>query len=315
MNRDELIAQARKLLQDLEMDGQRSNERSAMTFLALARLDASREWSEATDEMFTTREIMDWIRDNLGQEYAANTRETIRRFTLHQFVAGGLVAENADQPNRPINSPKWNYRIAPPLLPVIQAVDTPEYEYALVDFLDGVDTWKQQQEEKREFNKTPVKMPDGTEVKLSAGGQNNLIKQMVEEFCPRFSPSAEVLYIDDTAKDKGKLDAAMLDTIGIVIPERGKAPDLIVWMEDRQWLFLMEACSTHGPIDVIRKRELAEMFADAEGSMIFVSCFPDRATMRNYLVDLAWETEVWCAEDPDHMIHLDGEKFLGPYGS
>lgn len=313
MNREDLIAQARRLLKDLEMDDQRSNERSALTLLALARLDSSKSWDKATNEMFTTRELMDWIRDNLGQDYAANTRETIRRFTLHQFVAGGIVEENADRPDRPINSPKWNYRLTPTLMPVIKSIQGPEYQYALVDFLEGVDTWKQQQDEIREKNKVPVLLPDGSEVKLSAGGQNTLIKQMVEDFCPRFSPGGKVLYIDDTAKDKGKIDSAMLEAIGVVMPDRGKAPDLIVWMEDRQWLFLMEACSTHGPIDVIRKRELTEMFAGAAGSAIFISCFPDRATMRNFLIDLAWETEAWCSSDPDHMVHLDGEKFLGPY--
>ena len=84
-------------------------------------------------------------------------------------------------------------------------------------------------------------------------------------------------------------------------------------MEDKGWLFLMEACSTHGPIDVIRKKDLGELFQGAKGHIVYVSCFHDRAVMRKYLTDLAWETEAWRAEDPDHMIHLDGHKFLGPY--
>lgn len=163
------------------------------------------------------------------------------------------------------------------------------------------------------MNKVPVSMPDGSVVNLSAGGQNLLIKAMVEEFCPRYTPGGEVVFIDDTDKKQDRSSHPILDRFGITIPEHGKAPDLIVWMEDKGWLFLMEACSTHGPIDVIRKKDLGELFQGAKGHIVYVSCFPDRAVMRKYLTDLAWETEAWCAEDPDHMIHLDAHKFLGPY--
>lgn len=313
MNKEALIKQARKLLIDLGMDKERSNERSAMTLLALASLDSNSEWTDATGDTYTTREIMNWIRDRFGQNYAANTRETIRRFTLHQFDAGGIVEQNSDQPDRPINSPKWNYRLVPTLLPVIHAIGTPAYEDRLSFFLSNIETWKQQQDQIREMNKVPVKLPEGTKVMLSTGGQNLLIKKMVEEFCPRYAPGGRVLYIDDTDHTYRSRQDALTESIGIEIPERGKAPDLIVWMEDRQWLFLMEACSTHGPIDVIRKRELLELFAPQRCKIVFVSCFPDRSVMRQYLTDLAWETEAWCASDPDHLIHLNGERFMGPY--
>lgn len=312
MNREALIKQAQSLLIDLGMDKERSNERSAITFLALAHLGINSGWQDATAEMYTTREIMDWMRDCLGQDYAANSRETIRRFTLHQFIAGGIVEENADQPDRPINSPKWNYRLVPSLLPVIHAVETDDYERALAAFLSSVETWKQQQAETREMNKVPVELPNGIDVLLSPGGQNLLIKDMVEEFCPRYAPGGQVLYIDDTNHTFRTEQGLLMSAVGIEMPERGKAPDLIVWMEDKQWLFLMEACSTHGPIDVIRKRELLELFATQKDKIVLVSCFPDRSVMRQYLTDLAWETEAWCASDPDHLIHLDGERFMGP---
>lgn len=314
MKQGRLIEEAQNLLKDLGMDDERSNERSAMTFLALAALDDSSDWGDATAEMYTTRMIMDWIRDRFGREYAANTRETIRRFTLHQFVAGGIVEENADRPDRPVNSPKWNYRICPDLLPVIHAVGTDDYELCLDEFFEDVDTWKAQQAEIRKMNKVPVTMPDGTVATLSAGGQNKLIKSMVEEFCPRYAPGGKVLYIDDTDHTRRTEQEQLMASIGIEMPERGKAPDLIVWLEDKKWLFLMEACSTHGPIDVIRKRELLSLFSQQREDIVFVSCFPDRATMRKYLKDLAWETEAWCATEPDHVIHLDGERFMGPYG-
>lgn len=313
MNQEDLIEKTRELLKDLGMDKERSNERSAMVFLALAHLDSGSDWTQATNGMYTTRQLMDWIRDRLGQNYAANTRETIRRFTLHQFSAGAIVEQNADQPDRPINSPKWNYRLAPNLMPVIHAAGTQDYEQRLEEFLSSIETWRQRQNEIREMNKVPVELPGGTGVMLSSGGQNTLIKQVIEEFCPRYALGGRILYIDDADHAFRTKQNALPASVGIEMPERGKAPDLIVWMEDKQWLFLMEACSTHGPIDVTRKHELLELFAPQRDNIVFVSCFPDRGVMRQYLIDLAWETEAWCASDPDHLIHLDGDRFMGPY--
>ena len=314
MELNDLIKQAQRILIDLGMDNERSNERSAMTFLDLVHLDTNTKWSEATVGEYTVRQIMDWIRDRLGQDYAANSRETIRRFTLHQFIVGGIVEENADDPSRPINSPKWNYRISPSLLKVVKAFNTKDYEAYLNEFLQNITTWRAKQEEIKKFNEVPVTLPNGDQVKLSAGGQNILIKEMVEKFCPRFVPGGKVLYIDDTSHAFRKDQKKLISALGIKMPERGKAPDLIVWLENKHWLFLMEACSTHGPIDVIRKEELEKLFNEKKDQLVFISCFPNRKVMRKYLEDLAWETEAWCASDPDHMVHLDGEKFLGPYG-
>lgn len=313
MNCEQMIEQARELLRAVGMDDERSNERSALTLLALARLQPGDSWDQATNEMYTTRQVMDWIEQAFDKHYAANTRETIRRFTLHQFIAGAIVEENADRPDRPINSPKWNYRLTPGFLHVIQALGSAEFDSELNSFLHGIETWREQQEETRKLNLVTVTMPDETTAQLSSGGQNILIKDMVEEFCPRFAPGGEVLYIDDTDHTHRDNQSRLKEIIGLEMPERGKAPDLIVWREDVNWLYLMEACSTHGPIDVIRKRELLDLFPLENMGIIFVSCFPDRRTMQKYLKDLAWETEAWCEADPDHMIHLDGERFMGPY--
>lgn len=130
---------------------------------------------------------------------------------------------------------------------------------------------------------------------------------------PRFAPGSRVLYIDNTDHQHGVVDAAMMDELGISLSARGKAPDVIAWDADREWLFLMEAASTHGPVDVTRKVELHELFADQWDKVVLVSCLPKRKVMQRYLTQLAWETEAWCADTPDHMIHLNGSRFMGPY--
>ena len=78
--------------------------------------------------MLSTRAIMDFIRDEYGKDYAPNTRETVRRFTLHQFVEAQLVVQNPDEPQRPVNSPKWNYQVTGEALEVLRAHGTDAWQ-------------------------------------------------------------------------------------------------------------------------------------------------------------------------------------------
>ncbi len=307
------IEEASRLLEAFGMDAERSNERSALTLLALLHLRPDETWSAAANPMLGTRAVMDWIRDEYGRAYAANTRETIRRFTLHQFSDALLVQQNPDQPDRPVNSPKWNYQVTPQALAVIQKYGKPKFGQALTDYLAAAPGLKAQYAAAREMNRIPITLPNGQPFTLSPGGQNVLIKQMVEEFCPQFTPGGEVLYVGDADTKWAHFEADRFATLGVSVDQHGKMPDLVVYLPGKGWLVLMEAASSHGPVDAKRHGELASLFADATPGLVYVSCFPDRREMRKYLHQIAWETEVWCAEDPTHLIHFNGERFLGPY--
>lgn len=311
----ERIEDARFILESLGFDAERSNERSAMVLLALLELGQDTDWSEAAAPMLGTRAIMDWIRDHYGVEYAANTRETIRRFTLHQFSDAMLVLRNPDDPRRPVNSPKTCYQVHPRALEVIRSYETPGFAVLVDDYLAEVPGLRAQYDAVREMNRIPVTLPDGSPITLSPGGQNVLIKQMVEDFCGYYAPGGVILYVGD-ADDKWSLfDGDALVRLGVEVDEHGKMPDLVVHLPDKNWLLLLEAATSHGPVDAKRHRELANLFANSTAGIVYVSCFPNRATMRKYLTQIAWETEVWCADNPTHLIHFDGERFLGPYES
>jgi type II restriction enzyme len=256
---------------------------------------------------------MDFIRDIYGHQYAPNTRETIRRFTLHQFADALLVVQNPDKPDRPTNSPKSNYQITADALALIRRYGTDEYEPALAGYLRRLPGLKARYAEVREMNRIPIVMPDSEQLTLSPGGQNVLIKQMIEEFCPRFTPGGTVLYVGDAEKKLAFLAAHNLAELGVRVGAHGKMPDLVVHFTQHNWLVLMEAASSHGPVDAKRKGELANLFAGSTAGLVYVSCFPDRRGMRKYLHQIAWETEVWCADEVTHLIHFNGGRFLGPY--
>ncbi|MGD9694223.1 MAG: BsuBI/PstI family type II restriction endonuclease [Thermoleophilia bacterium] len=309
----ERVEDARIILETLGMDAERSNERSALVLLALLKLTPVDSWADATNPMLGTRAIMDFIRDEYGKEYAPNTRETVRRFTLHQFGEAHLVVQNPDEPRRPVNSPKWNYQVTTEALDVVRTYGTDGWLTATDRYLVELPGLKARYAAAREMDRIPLTLPDGSDFTLSPGGQNILLKSMVEEFCPRFTPGGQVLYIGD-ADDKWALfERKVLTSLNVEVDEHGKMPDLIVYLPDRNWLVLLEAASSHGPVDSKRRAELSDLFAGSTAGLVYVSCFPGRSEFRKYVDRIAWDSEVWCADHPTHMIHYNGERFLGPY--
>jgi type II restriction enzyme len=313
MTPDEKVIQARQLLTALGMDNERSNERSGRVLLALLALRPDDPWSKVANPMLGTRAIMGWIRDEYEQDYKPNTRETVRRFTLHQFAEAHLVVQNLDQPDRPVNSPKWNYQVPIEALAVIRLYDTPRFNAALKSYLAKVPSLKEQYAAARELNRIPITLPDGTPFHLSPGGQNILIKQIVDDFCAQFTPGGHILYVGDADEKWALFKQAELAHLGVVVDQHGKMPDLVVHLAKKNWLVLIEAVSSHGPVDAKRHGELKSLFSDCTAGLVYVSVFPERKEMRKYLTHIAWETDVWCAEDPTHLIHFNGERFLGPY--
>ncbi|WP_294179972.1 BsuBI/PstI family type II restriction endonuclease [uncultured Schumannella sp.] len=309
----ERVEDSRIILESLGMDAERSNERSALVLLALVGLTPSESWTEVANPMLGTRAVMDFIRDEYGKDYAPNTRETVRRFTLHQFVEAQLVVQNPDQPQRPVNSPKWNYQVTAEALDVLRAYDTDEWPSAVDRYLAELPGLKARYAAAREMNRVPLTLPDGSVFTLTPGGQNVLLKAMVEDFCPRFTPGGHVLYIGDAGDKWALFERDTLALLNVTVDQHGKMPDLVIYLPDRNWLVLLEAASSHGPVDSKRQAELAELFAETTAGLVYVSCFPDRAEFRKYVDKIAWESEVWCADHPTHMIHYNGERFLGPY--
>ena len=159
----------------------------------------------------------------------------------------------------------------------------------------------------------PVRLPSGKRVSLTAGGQNELVKRIIEEFCPRFTPGGIVVYLGDTGQKQRHVEAGYLERLGVEIDEHGKMPDVVVHLKEKNWLVLVEAVTSHGPIGIKRHNELKALFESARSGLVFVTTFLTRRAMTKYLGEIAWETEVWIAEAPSHIIHFNGERFLGPY--
>ncbi|MBS0192450.1 MAG: restriction endonuclease [Planctomycetes bacterium] len=290
------------------------NERSALTLLALAGLRPKTPWESAKASLLRTVDIMDFMRDAYKKDYAPNSRETIRRQTLHQFEQARLVDRNPDDPTRATNSGKNAYRLTEPALAVIAAFGHGlAFDHAVAAFKEQFGSLETAYRGTRELHRVALVLSDGTEVSLSAGVHNELQAAVVRDFGPRFAPGARVLYLGDTADKHVVMDAKALADLGVTLTEHDKLPDVVLYQPDKNWVFLVEAVTSHGPVSPKRHKELEVTFGKCRAERVYVTAFPDAATFRKYVADIAWETEVWLADSPDHMIHFNGEKFLGPH--
>jgi adenine-specific DNA-methyltransferase len=156
-------------------------------------------------------------------------------------------------------------------------------------------------------------LANGVEIRLSPGAHSQLIKEIIEQFGPRFAKGAEALYIGETGVKMSCFDEKTFQEIGLKFVKSGKFPDVVLYLRAKNWLFIVESVTSTGPVNAKRHQELDDLFAASTAALVFVTAFPDRKTMAKYLPDISWETEVWVADSPTHLIHFDGERFLGPY--
>ena len=313
MNRKALLKSSRQILVALDLPKAQQNERSALSLLALLNLGPKKNWTQAENPLMGITPIMDWIRDNFEKDYAPNTRETIRRQTMHQFVDAAIAVYNPDKPARPVNSPAAVYQIEPFALELLRSFGTTAWRDNLSVYLATRRTLASRYANEREQNLIPVQIAPGKVIKLSPGEHSELIREIIENFAARFVPGAVLIYAGDTGEKWGYFEKPLLDKLGVELHAHGKMPDVVLHYPDRNWLLLVESVTSHGPVDGKRHAELTRLFANSIAGLVYVTAFPNRSIMSRYLGEIAWETEVWVADAPSHLIHFNGERFLGPY--
>ncbi|HCT7915534.1 BsuBI/PstI family type II restriction endonuclease [Pseudomonas xantholysinigenes] len=309
----EYIEAAHQIIISLGLPRAQQSERSALSLLALLNLTPGRSWAEAENPLVGITPIMDWAREHYGKEYAPNSREAFRRQTMHQFCDAGVALYNPDKPDRPVNSPRAVYQVEPSALKLLRSFGSEQWHDNLTAYLAERETLIAKYAMEREHNRIPVEIAPGKEITLSPGEHSELIRAIVEDFAPRFAPGSLLVYAGDTGDKWGYFDAALLAELGVAVDSHGKMPDVVLHFVEKNWLLLVESVTSHGPVDGKRHSELAKLFAGSNAGLVYVTAFPNRTIMGRYLGEIAWETEVWVADAPSHLIHFNGVRFLGPY--
>ena len=312
-NKKNHIETARQIIISLGLPRAQHNERSALCLLALLNLTPDKIWADAENPLIGITPIMDWARQHYDKDYAPNTRETVRRQTMHQFCDVGIALYNPDRPDRPVNSPKAVYQIAPATLALLRTFGAPVWPDTLTKYSGERETLITRYAKDRDQKRIPVAVAPGKKILLSPGKHSELIRAVIEDFAPRFAPGSRLVYAGDTGEKWSYFDETLLAELGIRVDSHDKMPDVVLHYAEKNWLLLVESVTSHGPVDGKRHNELAALFAESKIGLVYVTAFPNQTLMSRHLSEIAWETEVWVADAPSHLIHFDGLRFLGPY--
>lgn len=301
------IEDARDFLKNIGMPKAQQADICCYVILALAGMKPDMSWSDATNEWLRIHDIIQFCNTYYGSTYAENSRETFRKQALHRFRTAALVEDNG----KATNSPNYRYRLTGEILELLKNIQSENWQEMLNRFLTYHDKLVDIYSSKKKMTMMPVKI-NNLEFNFSSGKHNQLQKSIIEEFAPRFAPNSECLYVGDTIEKDLVKNVEKLTALGFEITLHDKMPDVILYCEDKNWIYFIEAVTSVGPMNPKRILEIEEMTKDVKSGKIFVTAFLDFKTYKKFAEELAWETEVWIAEMPEHMIHLNGDRFMGP---
>jgi len=304
------IKEALQILTDFDVPKGQQNERTALCLLALLNMKPKTKWVNAETPLIGITPMMQFAKEHYEKNYAPNTRETFRRQSMHQLIEAGIALYNPDKPERPVNSPHAVYQISAAALFLVKQYGTDTYKLSLEKFKSETSSLVEKYQQERKMKMIPVQINKNEKIALSPGKHSQLIKEIIEEFAPRFLAGSMLLYVGDTGNKCGYFDREAFTKIGLSCDEHGKMPDVIFFNSAKKWLVLVESVTSHGPVDSKRQFELDKLF-DTNLKKIYVSAFPNKQTFTKYSQDIAWETEVWLSDNATHMIHFNGDKFIG----
>lgn len=314
--RKQRIVEALTILKAVGMPSEQLNDRTAICLLALLDLPPKRSWTEAKNPMLGIRAILDFAREKLARNYAENTRESVRKYSVKQLVSAGVLLHNPDMPERAVNSSDNCYQVEEHALALLRQFGSKTWDGSLETYLAARETLAAQYARVRDLHRVPIKVKGRQKITISAGDHSDLIRSIIEDFGSLFVPGGELVYVGDTGTKWGYFDQELLASLGVEVGHHGKMPDVVIYYREKNWLILAEAVTSSGPVDGGRHTELAELFKDSKAGLVYVTAFPDRGEIfRKFLAVVAWETEVWCASDPTHLVHFNGIRFLGPHSA
>ena len=301
------LEEAKNILNELKVPPKQQSDLCGYVILAMADIKKNDKWAEATNKWIRIHDVIAFIRDFYGVSYAENSRETFRKQAMHHFRNAAFIEDNG----KATNSPNYRYRLTDEMLLLVKTFQLNQWEEQKNNFLESHQTLIDLYSSKKAVRKMPVKI-NGNDFTFSPGKHNQLQKLIIEEFAPRFAENSECLYVGDTIQKDLVKNEEKLKELGFEITLHDKMPDIVLYSEDKNWIYFVESVTSVGAMEPKRIKEIEEMTENVLAGKIYVTAFLDFKTFKKFSEFLAWETEVWIADMPDHMIHLNGDKFLGP---
>lgn len=290
-------------------------ERMAISFLACGDVKKLTDFKtfKSLDEDYShkTREVIEYVNTHFKENISSGSYDDIRRKDLKLLTIGEIILQS--NPSSATNDSTRGYGINPFYAKLVRNFGDKNWEEQVRNKLKGVDSLNQKLKRLRDLDKVDVSLPSGSKLVFSTGKHNDLQKAIIEDFLPRYGYGSEVLYVGDTSKKYLHLNSEKLKELNFFKISHEELPDIIAYSKNKNWLYLIEAVHSSGPISELRLIQLQKLTKDCTADIVFVTAFLDRAKFRQFMTEIAWETEVWIADNPDHLVHFNGDKFLGPY--
>lgn len=293
----------------------RAKQMMAICFLSVAGV--TKKWAEAMGlddgRHLKTREIIAFANEHLGEKISPGSYDDIRRKHLKLMVLADLIVNSGANPSAATNDPTRGNALHPNFKKLVRTYGTPEWKKELTDFNKNKPSLELLLLRKRDMERIPVTLPDGRKLEFSLGKHNDLQKAIIEEFLPLWGYGAEVLYVGDTANKLLHIEHDALKKLGFFDLSHDELPDIIAYSKKKKWLFVIEAVHSSGPISEVRLLELKKLLAGCKVGIVYVTAFLTRKAHAKWADQIAYETEVWTADRPEHLQHLNGPRFIGPY--
>jgi type II restriction enzyme len=291
---------------------ERAKERMAMCLLAVANISVN--WQQAKqDTNLKSRDIIKFVNENFEENISSGSYDDIRRKDLKLLVLANLITNSGISKGSATNDPTRGYALHRDFMNLILTYKTKKWSKALENFNRNRLNLAEILARKRNLKKIPIKLPNGKPLNLSLGAHNVLQKAIIEEFLSRFGNDCEILYIGDTANKILHIEIEKLKKLNFFELSHEKLPDIIAYSKAKNWLYLIEAVHSSGAMSETRVLELKNMLKECKADLIFVTAFLTKEILKKWILEIAWETEVWTADNPDHLVHFNGHKFLGTY--
>ncbi|MET4081642.1 hypothetical protein ABIB40_001591 [Pedobacter sp. UYP30] len=290
-------------------------EKMAISFLASGDIKNLRDFVSAKDlnsgYALKTREIINFVNKYFSENISPGSYDDIRRKDLKLLTIAEVVLQSS--PNSATNDSTRGYSINPTYAELIRQFGEKNWEKSVADRLKNIEPLNVKLKRERQISKVKVTLPVGGQLTFSAGEHNDLQKAIIEDFLPRYGFGANVLYVGDTADKYLYLEKEELEKLNFFEISHEELPDVIAYSKKKNWLYLIEAVHSSGPINEIRLLQLQQLTKNCLADIVYVTAFLNRSKFRQFMTEIAWETEVWIADNPDHLVHFNGDKFLGPY--
>jgi type II restriction enzyme len=314
----ELVNTALYILDVFGMPMNRTNrmlEKTAITFLACGNIKEVKDLKSINDLSsgfaLGTKEIIDFVNKYYNENISRGSYDYIKRDALDYLMPAKIVLQSS--PNSATNDSTRGYSINPFYAELVKEFGEKGWEQKVQNRLKEIQPLNQKLKRERELKKVKVTLPSGGKIQFSTGEHNGLQKAIIEDFLSRYGFGAQVLYVGDTSDKYLHLEEKKLQELNFFQISHEELPDVIAYSEEKNWLYLIEAVHSSGPISEIRLLQLQKLTEKCTADIVYVTAFLNRQKFRQFMAEIAWETEVWIADNPDHMIHFNGDKFLGPY--